>query len=165
MRYYWAAVLNFKNVAIPRTAVWKIQVRSDEMDTWLSHQKKKSLLLYPQIPQNLLWCIREWQILCPIAYILEEASLFVSRKGEEMLGNCAVTWETAILFVWEAFCHRHTSKIIRYCEEREFKMYEVKFVLAEHPWHASRNTDKQRYRCYWLSRNVPLGDKCCTVSY
>lgn len=28
-------MLNVKAVAIPRTAVWKIQIRSDETDTWL----------------------------------------------------------------------------------------------------------------------------------
>ena len=73
----------------------------------------------------------EKEIVCPAASISEEASVSIFRKGEETLGNCAVSGETAVLFVWEAFCSRYNSKIIWYCEEGECKMCEIKRILAK----------------------------------
>lgn len=93
MRYYGDVVLDVNTVAIPRTAVQKIQVRSNEMGTWLlthTHTKVSSAIPMDTSESALVYQ-RIRKILRPVAYISEASSLSISGKGEEMLGNCAIS--------------------------------------------------------------------------
>lgn len=131
VRYNWDVVLNIRTVVICRTTLWKICVRSDEMDACFLIEKKQK-----QKPMDTSESALAYQAMRKKYYILQHVfqkkNHFLCLEKEKRCLAILQSLQKLLLCISVLTYCRYTSKITQYCEEREFKMYEVKLALVKH---------------------------------